>query len=98
MRYVLVPTFACLGFALSAGAAETPAHQFDCDTPSGHYSQWKMSLVADQATIKGTVKVLELRKEAQWNPGAHVYLYGAGDALIVGLVLSIDSGDQSKLQ
>jgi hypothetical protein len=44
------------------------------------------------------VKVLELRKEAQWNPGAHVYLYGAGGTLIVGLILSVDSADQTKLQ
>lgn len=89
---------ACLGFALSAKAAEIPIHQFDCDTPSGHYSQWKTSYGAEAARITGTVKVLELRKEAQWNPGAHVYLYGAGGTPIVGLILSLDSADQTKLR
>lgn len=66
----------CLGFALSAAATETPTHQFDCDTPSGRYSQWKTSYVAEAATITGTVKMLELRKEAQWNR-AHTSTYMA---------------------
>ena len=31
-------------------------------------------------------------------PGAHVYLYGADGTLIVGLILSVDGADQTKLQ
>ncbi len=99
MRNAFVVAGLFIGLLRAANVlAEAPRSQFDCDTPSGHYSQWKMTHVAEAARIRGTVKVLELRKEALWNPGAHVYLYSADGSLVVGLILALDKADQTKLQ
>jgi hypothetical protein len=77
--------------------AATPKFDFDCDTPSGHYSHWKAAHSADGVRIRGTIKVLELRKEGEWVPGAHVYVYGAGGKTLMGLILGMDIADPTKI-
>lgn len=97
MKHWLSISAAFFGLATSVGATEIPTHQFDCDTPNGHYSRWKMSYAAESARIRGTVKLLEPRAEGDWIPGAHVYLYGENGNLIVGLVLTAEATDPATL-
>jgi hypothetical protein len=78
--------------------AATPVFDFDCDSPLGHYSQWKAAHSADTVRIAGTIRVLELRRQDEWVPGAHVYVYGAGGKTLMGLILSIDKADPTKIR
>jgi hypothetical protein len=78
--------------------AATPTFDFDCDTPLGHFSQWKATHSKDTVRIRGTIKVLELRREEDWVPGAHVYVYGNGGTALMGLILGIDEADSTRLR
>jgi len=89
MKRFLKPLAACTWtLCVPVLHAATPAVTFDCDTPAGHYSQWKVDRTAQPVRIGGTVRALELRKEDAWVPGAHVYLYGNDGSIVVGITLS----------
>jgi hypothetical protein len=98
MRSVVKTALICFCTLCAPHAlAATPKFDFDCDTPVGHYSQWKAAHGSDRVRIHGTIKVIELRKEDNWVPGAHIYLYGAGGKGLMGLILGIDQADPTKI-
>ena len=76
-----------LGAPLAASAAE-PVHEFDCDTPPGHYSYWTQSLSSGAVEVSGAVTVNELRKHKKWVPVASVMFRGADGKSNAGVSLS----------
>jgi len=58
-----------------AYAAE-PVHEFECDTPAGHFSFWSQTLKAGKLTVTGTVDINEKREHERWNPAASILLVG----------------------
>jgi hypothetical protein len=61
----LLPLILISGSAL---AGEPPVHQFECDTPPGHYSYWTRSLSSGDISVEGTIAVNELRADKRWHP------------------------------
>jgi len=99
MKSAFAAVLTCICFLRAPiSFAETPTFDFDCDTPLGHYSQWKGTHRADTVRIQGIIKVLALRREDNWVPGAHVYVYGKDGTALMGLILGIDKVDPTKLR
>lgn len=69
---------ACVATALPllCNAADEVRHDFECDTPSGHFSYWKRSVSGSEIEISGDVTVNDMLKvtvagsEASTNVGA----------------------------
>lgn len=59
-----------------SAAAEPPRHNFECDTPPGHYSYWNRTLSGAPIDIEGTVTVNELGKDKKWTPVVLIALKG----------------------
>jgi hypothetical protein len=72
---------ACLATALPlvCAAADEVRHDFECDTPAGHFSYWKRSVSGSEIEISGKVTVNELRKDKKWSPAANVFVARRGD-------------------
>lgn len=71
---------ACLATALplvSAGA-DVVRHDFECDTPAGHFSYWKRSVSGSEIEISGNVTVNDMLKDKKWSPAANVFLAQRG--------------------
>jgi len=83
-----IPLTACL-FALArmSDAAEPARQNFECDTPSGHFSYWNRTTSATKIDITGTLTVNELRKDGKWIPTALAILKAADEKTFFGVHL-----------
>jgi len=67
---------ACLAAALPlVCAADEVRHDFECDTPAGHFSYWKRSVSSGEIEISGNVTVNDLLKDKKWSPTANVSVF-----------------------
>ena len=71
---------ACLlALAGTGSASEPPRHDFECDTPAGHFSYWNRTVSGPGIDVTGAVTVNELRTDKKWIPVALVSLRGGAD-------------------
>jgi hypothetical protein len=60
-------------FVLGQAAGAKPIY-YDCDTPSGSYSEIRFNQNQTAYRVRGTITAMELRPNASWRPTATVYV------------------------
>jgi len=66
----------CLLVIGGIARAADPIHEFECDTPAGHFSHWSQTLEPGKVTVTGTISINEKREHERWNPVASALLIG----------------------
>jgi len=65
-------SFVALAFATcmagSLARAAEPVHEFECDTPAGHFSYWSQTLKPGKVKVAGTLEISDKRQHERWNP------------------------------
>ena len=72
---------ACLLLSLGCAHAAEPVHEFECDTPAGHFSYWSRTLQPGKVTLSGTLDIQEKREHERWNPAMSALLVGKQGSL-----------------
>jgi hypothetical protein len=52
----------------SLARAAEPVHEFECDTPAGHFSYWSQTLKPGKVEVAGSLEISEKREHERWNP------------------------------
>ena len=76
MKWVLRVALGWLAVAtpLIGAAAENPRNDFECDTPTGHFTSWTRSVSSRAIEISGKVVLNEVREDKKWTTVANVLL------------------------
>ena len=88
-------------FCLAVANAAEPLYSYDCDTPPGHFAQWKRTVSGSETTVTGKLRVVELAKHEKWLPSAGMLLRATGERLPaygIRLYVSKSSPDEFTLE
>jgi hypothetical protein len=76
-----------LALAGASLAAEPSRHNYECDTPAGHFGYWNRTVPASTLDITGSLTVNEVRKDGKWIPTSLVVLQSADKKTSFGVRL-----------